>query len=75
MNLKAWHEEPIGNQHGRFERHRIPIHARIHAHRQLDDAVCAAYASSGGGKWTTDMPEAQILEQILTLNLARPGGH
>jgi len=40
------------------------------AHRTLDETICAAYASTRGGTWVADMPEAQILEQLLALNLA-----
>lgn len=41
------------------------------AHRKLDEAVCAAYAATAGGEWSPGMPEAQILEQLLALNLQR----
>ena len=40
------------------------------AHRRLDEAVGAAYRAARGGDWSADLPRAQILEQLLALNLA-----
>ena len=38
-----------------------------HSHATLDAAVFAAYG------WPTDLPDAEILERLLTLNLERAG--
>lgn len=38
-----------------------------HAHRQLDDAVCAAYG------WDPSLSDDAILERLLALNLERSG--
>jgi len=41
----------------------------------LDEAVCAAYAATtGGAGWKPDMPDEQVLEKLLELNLATSGG-
>ena len=43
-----------------------------HAHQTLDTAVAHAYAQTTGDKaWAPDMPEEQILEKLLALNLER----
>ena len=44
-----------------------------HAHRELDDAVCAAYTATTGENWPSDMDEEEILSRLLALNLARAG--
>ena len=42
------------------------------AHKTLDEAVCNAYvATTNDNTWTKDMPEDQILEKLLKLNLER----
>ena len=42
------------------------------AHRKLDEAVCAAYATATGDpSWTPDMSDEDILEKVLELNLER----
>ena len=38
-----------------------------HAHAELDAAVLAAYG------WPADLPDTEILERLLTLNLERAG--
>ena len=38
------------------------------AHRQLDEAVCAAYG------WPPDLPDAEVLARLLALNLERARG-
>ena len=41
------------------------------AHRQLDEAVCAAYVATTGEAWPVDMSDEQVLGRLLALNLER----